>query len=124
MYFREGKPVGQGKCTFYGSEYDNLLLGGTIARCKDVCSDEKFVVSFEGEIEWDRHADCHRLTWADEDDYPSCPKCGSGNYVLTLGNGERWEGELKCGFWRSGPWTRTNKEGTIEEVIQFLEKED
>ena len=42
----------------------------------------------------------------------------------TLGNGERWEGKLIRGSHCNGPWTCTNKSGTIEEVIQFSEKED
>ena len=127
--FEKGKPVGQGKCTFYGSEYHSPVICSIIyilKRHKDFCRDEMYVVSFEGEIKWDRrYSDLHRLTWADQDDYRSCcPECTSGHYVLTLGNGERWEGKLTRFSECSGPWTRTNKNGTIEEVIEFSEKEN
>ena len=103
------------------------MIGSIIDKCKDFHPDKKYVTRFEGEIKWGRHGrhfDCHRLTWADYDDSVVGPECGSGNYILTLGNGERWEGKLIRGFYCSGPWTCTNKDGTIEEVIQFSKKED
>ena len=136
--FEKGKLVGQGKCTFYGSEYgrDSILtfsIGNVLRKRKDYRWDEMYVVSFEGDIKWGRHGrhfDLHRLTWADYDDCAVGPECGLENYVLTLGNGERWEGKLKIGYEGSynsahhcsGPWTRTNKNGIIEEVIKFSEK--
>ena len=49
--FEKGKPVGKGKCTFYGSEYVSPLLGDIEARCKDCkdfCRDEMYAVSFQG----------------------------------------------------------------------------
>ena len=39
-----------------------------------------------------------------------------------MGNGRK--ASLKMVFYSSGPWTRTSKNDTIEEVIQFSEKED
>ena len=57
------KPVcKKGTVHLYGLEYFRPMIGGIVNRCKDFCQDEKYIVSFEGKIEWDRHIDYHRLT--------------------------------------------------------------
>ena len=119
--FEKGLPAGKGKCTFYGSQYDRPMIGSMIDRFEDFRWDRVHVVSFEGKIKCNAHLYC--LTWADQDDYPSCPECTSGHYVLTLSNGERWKGKLINGFYCSGPWTCTDKTGTFEKVIQFSDYE-
>ena len=117
--FEKGKPMGKGKSTFYGSEYDIPLLGGIIARskeCKDFCYSEMYLVSFKSKINWSfhHHDDCHRLTWEDIGDHVFGPECTSGHYILALGNGERWEVKLIRGWYCNGPWTCTSKNDTIE----------
>merc|ERR1712194_25211 len=125
--FKKGRPRGQGKCTFYGSEYTSGYFGinDVLKKRSDYDYRKTHVVSFEGDIKW--LFGCpfvHRLTWADESDTSTRPVCESGWYTLMLANGEKWEGKLVGGVGSrcSGPWTCTDKNG-FEAVTQFVERE-
>ena len=116
--FEKCRPVGRGKCTFYGSHGCLLQLG---LRCifKEYPGFDTYVVSFEGEI------DCPALggifiTWVD--DGIGGPCIGPGNCVVTLSNGDRWEGKLvselnkKYSLRECGTWTCTDKNGFTRET--------